>query len=178
MIRSTTVSRNLVPCVLVLLLFPMLAAPAFAENAQEVFETLKSFEGTWKGSISVESLEAGSQDLVHEFRLAANGSVVMETMNPGTEGEMINMYYMDGDDLVLTHYCSAGNQPKMKLSADSDANHMVFEFDGGTNIDKEAGPFIHDADFKLVDGTLHSTWRSFMNGKLSEQAVTFFLKRD
>ena len=57
--------------------------------------------------------------VVHEFKTSAAGTVVMETMNPGTGHEMINMYHVDGDDLLLTHYCAGNNQPRMRLNREA-----------------------------------------------------------
>jgi hypothetical protein len=63
---------------------------------------------------------------------SAGGSVVMETMMAGTDYEMINMYHLDGDDLVLTHYCAGGNQPTMRLDrAKATATELPFVFTGG-----------------------------------------------
>jgi hypothetical protein len=49
-----------------------------------------------------------------EFALTSSGSAVRETMFPGTPHEMTNMYALDGNSLVLTHYCAGGNQPRMR----------------------------------------------------------------
>ena len=46
---------------------------------------------------------------------------------------MISMFHMDGDRLLLTHYCGVGNQPRMKVIA-ADAKSVTFEFFDGTNI--------------------------------------------
>ena len=48
-------------------------------------------------------------------RTTGGGSAVTETLFPGTAHEMMSVYHMDGDDLVLTHYCAGGNQPRMML---------------------------------------------------------------
>jgi hypothetical protein len=50
---------------------------------------------------------------------------------------MITMYHLDGTDLVMTHYCTLGNQPHMKAEPNADAKHMVFKFVGGTNLASE-----------------------------------------
>ncbi len=102
-------------CVLAALLLGMGAgaqaetgAPAI--DAAAAFEKLKGLAGSWTGAGP-----EGEGEAPHEYRLASAGTVVMETMYGGTDHEMINMYHLDGDDLVLTHYCSGGNQPRMKL---------------------------------------------------------------
>ena len=42
---------------------------------------------------------------------------------------MINMYTVDGDSLIATHYCSGQNQPVLKLNAaKSTADQLVFDF--------------------------------------------------
>ena len=160
-----------------------LASPAAAEpvDAAEALERLKALEGTWRGPVSgegeAEAEATAVEEVVHEFRVAAAGTVVMETMSPGGEGEMINMYHLDGDDLVLTHYCAGGNQPRMRLDlAASDDDRLVFDFDGGTNL--AAGDHhIHDATLTF-DGAdrLDSLWTAYA-GEEQIGVMRFHLSR-
>ncbi len=87
-------------------------------------------EGKWAGKNSQgEALEA-------TFRMTAGGSALMSEIhghdpkNNGPEN-MITMFHMDGDRLLMTHYCGAGNQPRMKLVA-SNPKSVDFEFFDGT----------------------------------------------
>ena len=99
-------------------------AAAGGIDATQAFEQIKGLAGTWHGEPEAEGLAAEAEvehpgEVVHEFRVSAAGTVVMEMMGPGTDYEMINMYHLDGDDLVLTHYCAGGNQPTMKLNREA-----------------------------------------------------------
>lgn len=173
--------------VLVAVALVSLAVPALAEDeplaAEAVFEQLKSLAGTWHGprQSSNEELQAEAEALpptIHEFRVSAAGTVVMETMGPGTDHEMINMYHLDGNDLVLTHYCAGGNQPTMRLNRDkSTADHLVFDFTGGTNLDPAVDQHIHAARITMVDAdTLDSTWIGWAEGEAAGE-MTFHLNR-
>ena len=166
-------------CVLVL----VATAPSRAEavDAQGVFEQLKSLAGTWHGEPEGAEAEAEAEmvgEVVHEFRVSAAGTVVMETMGPGTDQEMINMYHIDGDDLVLTHYCSGGNQPTMRLDREkSSADKLVFDFTGGTNLDPSVDGHIHSAEIMLVDdGQIESVWVAHAGGE-QVGVMTFHLAR-
>lgn len=81
-------------------------------------------EGGKKGNVEVEV----------SCELTSAGKVVLETMMPGTPGEMMTVYYVDGEDLVLLHYCASGNQPRMKLEPSTDAADLKFRCLGGTNV--------------------------------------------
>jgi hypothetical protein len=149
-------------------------------EAQAAFDRLAAMEGTWTGMAAGKgAAEAeGSFAVTHTFQLSANGTVVMETMNPGTPHEMINMYHLDGGDLVLTHYCAGGNQPHMRSVAEkSTLEHLVFDFDGGTNLDPAKDPHIHAAriDF-LEDGAVDSIWISRNEGAEAGE-MAFHLSR-
>ena len=163
-----------------LLLVSAVATPAtLASDAAKIFDRLKGMEGTWSGTSLGSGEAAGeSADVEHVFELSANGTVVMETMMPGTDHEMINMYHLDGDDLVLTHYCAGGNQPTMKLNATrSTEGQLVFDFTGGTNLDATADPHIHAARLEFDDdGTLVSRWISWNEGREAGEMV-FRLKK-
>ena len=171
---------RLVLCSLLILL----AVPtAWAEiDATAAFEKLKSLEGTWQGEIAgmaeAEGADAEGQAVTHVVRVSANGSVIMETMNPGSPHEMINMYHLDGEELVLTHYCAGGNQPTMRLDRQrATAEELPFDFTGGTNLDPEIDGHIHEAHLRF-DGanTLESRWISFDGGEKAGEAV-FLLRR-
>jgi len=75
----------------------------------------------------------------------------MEILYAGTDHEMVTMYYLDGDDLVATHYCAQGNQPRMKLDTKaSTASRLVFDLAGGTNLDPAKDTHMHAQRFTLA----------------------------
>jgi hypothetical protein len=76
------------------------------------FERLASLAGEWKGA------QEGAEIKV-TYTLTANGSALMEEFRPMKMKDhvMITMFTVDGDHLLATHYCSAGNQPQMETKA-------------------------------------------------------------
>ena len=173
--------RVALPCALLLL--PVTAGRAAMVETRSAFDQLKTLAGSWQGLPEGEGLEAEEEaraagEVVHQFRVSAAGTVVMETMNPGTDHEMINMYHLDGEDLMLTHYCAGGNQPTMRLNRDlSTTGELVFDFAGGTNLDPAVDPHIHSAKITLVDGDhLVSRWLSYAGGEPAG-SMTFHLAR-
>ena len=165
-----------------ILMLPAAASASEELTAQEAFERLKALAGTWEGSASGEGAEAAAEadatgNVVHEFEVTASGHVLMERMGPNTDYEMVNMYHLDGSDLVLTHYCSSGNQPRMKFNAATSApNRLVFDFDGGTNLET-APSHIHSAEIRLPSkDRLDSAWMAH-EGAEEAGTMTFHLKR-
>jgi len=144
-------------------------------DAARVFEQLKELQGTWRGEARELTGPKGTVQegqgfpVNHEFRVSAAGSVVMEIMGPGTGHEMINMFHLDGPDLVLTHYCAEGNQPSMRLNrVGSSDNTLKFDFAGGTNLDPAVDQHIHSSEIVFTeDGGLESIWRAYTMGKQS-----------
>lgn len=166
--------RDVLLIVLAAGLLLIAGSPARADgvSAADAFASLKNLAGSWQGTPEGEGAEAEAEaeaagQVVHDFEVSAAGTVVMETMNPGTEHEMINMYHIDGEDLVLTHYCAGGNQPTMRLDrASSSSEQLVFDFTGGTNFDPAVDPHIHSAKITLVgDDRMESAWTSHSGGE-------------
>ncbi len=110
------------------------------------------------------------------YRVVSGGSAVMETLLPGTQHEMITMYHMDGPDLMLTHYCAVGNQPRMR-AAPGDTKVIKFTFSDGTNMDPAKDGHMHALTLTLVDKDhLKAEWVYFEKGAQA-QAETFNLVR-
>lgn len=183
MLRTSLLVTGVVALVAGLVLVAAAPARAGGVEAQAAFDRLKTLAGTWHGTPEGQGKEAEAEaervsEVVHEFRVSAAGTVVMETMNPGTDHEMINMYHVDGNDLLVTHYCAGGNQPQMRLDREkSTAETLVFDFAGGTNLDPAKDGHIHAAKLTFGDGDrLESAWVSHNEGKQAGM-MTFHLTR-
>ena len=90
------------------------------------FEFLKRLEGTWIATGGPD--EHGSS--VFEFRVTAGGHAIEEREMIGTPMEMLTVYHMEGDNLVATHYCMLGNQPRVKAARTVVDNRLGFACDG------------------------------------------------
>jgi hypothetical protein len=129
-------------------------------------ERLKKMAGTW-----VEAGKDGkpTDKVVSVVKVTANGSVVHETFFPGQPMEMISVYHMDKDELVMTHYCALGNQPRMKADPKSPANQIKWVFVGGTNFDPAKDVHMHSATVTFVDDDhIEVAGEAWEGGKPSE----------
>lgn len=154
----------------------LLAADTAGSGAdpKAAFAQLKALAGEWKGGIGRPDGPAGTV----LYRVTANGHTVMETLFPGMDHEMISMYHLDGGDLVMTHYCAAGNQPRMKLNRErSTAKELVFDFAGGTNLDPARDGHIHAGRLRLPSADrLEAEWVFHAEGRAAGTNA-FFLQR-
>jgi hypothetical protein len=87
-----------------------------AARTTPAFDQLKFLVGHWEGTTP------DGKKVQVAYELISNGSVVMERLNPGNEPDMITMYSLEGDRILVTHYCSAGNQPTMQTAPSPAAN--------------------------------------------------------
>ncbi|MDD4868213.1 MAG: hypothetical protein PHQ28_14170 [Mycobacterium sp.] len=149
------------------------------------FEKLKQLAGEWVAA-DEPSTPAGEKKNEKKtdapapiciYRTVSAGTAVQETLFPGTPHEMVTMYHLDGADLVLTHYCALGNQPKMRAEKSADSSKLVFKFAGGTNIDPEKDAHMHDLTLTFVaPDRLRAEWTHYANGK-STGVKTFEMLR-
>ena len=111
-------------------------------------ETMKTLAGTW---LATDDDGKPTGQVASIIKVTAGGSVVHETLFPGQPHEMVSIYTLDGPDLVMTHYCVLGNQPRMKADPKSPANQICFQFAGGSNLDPKKDKHMHAATLTLVD---------------------------
>jgi hypothetical protein len=150
----------------VLVVWPARAADETGIDAKTAFEKLKTLAGEWKADGAGEHGDGAGKVI---FRVTSNGSTLMQTQFPGSDHEMVSMYHVDGSDLLLTHYCALGNQPRLKLDKKaSSANELKFVFDGGTNLDASKDMHIHGLRTVFKDkGHVEEEWDAFQAGKKS-----------
>ncbi len=87
--------------------------PQDSSKSAAIFKQLTSLVGEW------EAVQEGVP-VKETYTLTANGSVLMSETKPADSQPMITMFTVDGDHLIATHYCVAGNQPQMVTSAPGD----------------------------------------------------------
>jgi len=134
-----------------------------ANTPQAGLERIKKLAGTW-----VEADKDGkpTDKVVSVIKVIAGGSAVQETIFPGQPMEMVSIYHRDGADLVMTHYCMLGNQPRMKADPNSPANQIAFKFAGGTNLDPAKDMHMHEGTLTFVDDDhIEFSGVAWVNGK-------------
>jgi len=129
---------------------------AFAQSdAQKSFEKLKTLAGTWEGKgIKGEPLQV-------TFRMTSNGSAIMSEIQ-GPE-DMISMFHLDGDRLLMTHYCSAGNQPRMVGKMAPDGKSVTFDFLDVTNFTSSQPGHMQHVVLTMLDANHHTEDWDFMD---------------
>ena len=130
---------------------------------QLAFERLCALAGSWEGSSS----EGWSSRC--ELEVIARGSALLERTNfEAHAGEtMLTLYHKDGAELVLTHYCVAGNQPRL-VASEIGADALHFTFRDATNLASRDQGHMDEALVRLEGlDAFSSRWSYYQNGKTS-----------
>ena len=160
------------------LLALVLAGGNAAADEKSVMEKLAQLQGDW---IMLDENGAETDMIGSTFRLTAAGSALVEVMAPGNPDgyEMVNMYHADGNRVLMTHYCAAGNQPRMEVKTTDDENRLELKFESVTNLASPDANHMRHAEYIFRgDDRLTTRWWSMQDGKVSEENhVTIELKR-
>lgn len=169
---------------LTVFMFSSFAASSFADQpsgqdehhmspvtGSKELEKLKTLVGTWQGTTVMDGKE---MPISVTYETSSNGSVVVETLFPGTPHEMVSVYYDENGKLGMTHYCAMSNQPHMTLDKSSDTE-IDLVFASGTNLNPAKDGYMHDVSFEFKDdNSFVQEWTSFENGKEKEVATFTF----
>lgn len=132
---------------------------AFSQtDAQKAFATIKLLPGTWEGNTSMGPVKV-------TFKTTAGGSAVMSEIL-GQE-DMVTMFHLDGPNrLLMTHYCAAGNEPRMQASVSPDGKVITFDFLDATNLATPDAAHMQKMVITLVDENHHTEeWTLVDRGK-------------
>lgn len=140
-------------------------------KSNAAFDKIKSLAGSWKGKD-----EEGNPVGV-SYKVVSSNSSVMESLDMKESPDaMITMYNLDGDKVMMTHYCSMGNQPRMRSSGLSkDGNTLNFKFVDATNLASPKDPHMKNLLVKFKDNDHFSQeWTMLMEGGTEHHAVFEF----
>src|SRR6267378_2515289 len=125
-----------------------------AGSGAEAFEKLKALVGHWetdktnmnKATLDLE-LTSGGTAVLEKFHMVENGKPV----------EMTTLYYLDGDQVKLTHYCMAGNQPTMRGTYATKT--ITFDLVSISNLKSADDGHMHHAVYTFIDNDhFKTTW--------------------
>jgi hypothetical protein len=143
-----------------------LCTVAFAQSdAQKSFDKLKTLAGSWEGRVTTSPQEADIEGKLAKvsLRVTSMGNALMhEATGAGRPDDPITMFYLDADRLLLTHYCDAGNRPRMVGKLSPDGKTVEFEFldvAGSTQYGH-----MHHGSFTFIDANHHTEDWTFMHG--------------
>jgi len=127
-------------------------------EAHKTFDQLKTLNGNWEGKAS------NGKDLKVNFRSTSGGSAVLSEILG--EEDMITMFHMDNDRVLATHYCGAGNQPRMQASMSPDGKTITFTFVDATNLATPKSGHMDRLVITIPDANHHTEdWTFVQDGK-------------
>ena len=129
-------------------------------DSKAAFARLKTLVGEWQADTKM-----GKATLTYE--LIAGGTSLVERESAERMPAMMTVYHLDGNRLVMTHYCMAGNQPRMQArSFDAKSGELRFVFLDATNLTSPDSGHMRNVTFRIAGPDKLSTdWEFFEGGK-------------
>jgi hypothetical protein len=157
----TMKTLRIAACLLVVLSTTAVLAQS---DAQKSFGQLKSLTGSWEGKNSQ------GEPVQVAYRVTSGGSALMSEIT-GHGEDMISMIHFDGANrLLLTHYCTVGNQPRMQASSSPDGKTVTFNFRDATNLDSPQAGHMDHVVIAMLDSNHHTEeWTFTDHGKETKQ---------
>jgi hypothetical protein len=160
--------RFLLPVVVSMLFCTVALAQS---DAQKSFDKLKALAGTWEGTMDGQQIQVS-------LRVTSMGNALMHEMKvTGRPDDPITMFHLDGDRLVLTHYCDAGNQPHMVATISPDGKTLTFDFLQATNLLSSQMGHMQRAVFTFIDADHHTEKWDFAMADGKQMGGLLDLKR-
>jgi hypothetical protein len=170
--RNNAMAKSVRITLLLISVLSLLTVVASAQtDAQKAFTAIKNMPGTWEGKS-----QEGEMIKV-DFKVTSGGSAVMSEILGHGSDDMVSMFHLDGPNrLLLTHYCAAGNQPRMQASVSPDGKIITFNFVDATNLATPDAGRMQRMVLTLLDDNHHTEeWIFLDHGK--EIKEVFDLRR-
>jgi hypothetical protein len=148
----------------------LLAAAAVRADSAD-WNRLKSLVGSWQGTNEGRPVSV-------TYTLVSNGTALMENLNGGHDADMVTMYTPDGAVLLATHYCAAGNQPRMRAMASADVKSIDFQFVDVSNAKGPSAEVMQRLVVTFIDANhFNQQWTSKDKGGQEHTSVFQYTRR-
>jgi hypothetical protein len=149
----------------------LISTAALAQSpAQKSFDQLKSLAGSWEGSMDGQALQVS-------LRVTSRGNALLHEMKGAGPDDPITLFHLDGERLLLTHYCDAGNQPRMVATISPDGKSVVFDFLDATNLLTSQHGHMQRVTFTFIDADHHTEKWEFAMADGKQMGGLLDLKR-
>ena len=141
------------------------ATPTAIADSDAAFEAFKSFKGRW-------AIQPGDKTItrVMTYDVGSKDSIVTEQF-----GSELTVIYRDGQDLRMTHFCNAGNQPRLRLKQSRSPGLFEFEMFDITNIRNPDEAHVQKMIYRVVDDKhleLEIVWKKGDSEESEKYALT------
>jgi hypothetical protein len=122
-------------------------------DARIAFTVLKTLAGSWTGTVKADPPNPDIDGPVQvTLRVGSHGNVLLHEILSGGLPEPTTIY-VEGDRLLLVHYCDAGNRPRLMGRPSSDQKSVQFDF---VDISGSQTPlYLHDFAFTMISADHH-----------------------
>jgi hypothetical protein len=129
-------------------------------NATVALEKLNTLAGRWEASTTIGTAIA-------TYEVVSGGTAVLEDLSIPGQHNMIAVYYVDQNRVLLTHDCDRGNQPRMQASGlDATTNSIDFHFLDVTNLAEPDAMHMHEVVINFNGpNEIAEHWTMFQDGK-------------
>ncbi len=160
-------TATLLPAILICLLVPVGRGTALAQtmspstnaaaqsDAKKAFEGMKTLAGSWQGIVMGKLINI-------TIRVTSSGTAILHEATAGSPppDHEITMFYLDGERLLATHYCDAGNRARWEGKMSPDGKTIEFSFldvSGATQ-----GGLVKRMVFTMTDANHHGVALTFI----------------
>tara|TARA_B110000093_G_C12727901_1_gene309063 strand:+ start:122 stop:622 length:501 start_codon:yes stop_codon:yes gene_type:complete len=112
-----------------------------------IFSQMKSLTGVWVKE------GAANSNLNIQFELTANDTTLIETWIYKGKKHSLTLYHLNGKNLMATHYCPQGNQPRLNLTNNSTPENVSFTYLDATNLASLEDSHQHSLGFEMSDSS-------------------------
>jgi len=150
----------------------ILAQTGFASTsaADAAFDAFKGLQGAW-------AIQSNGKPLTIEmtYDVGSKESIITEHF-----GKELSVFYRDGKDFLMTHFCNAGNQPRLRLKASSPLGRYEFEMFDITNLPNPSTAHVQRIIYTIADDKhleLEIVWKNAETESSEKYTLTRILNK-